>query len=220
MTSTPDHTCGGRTDGYGGFTCVRCGEYHPADHLDERTEKLPMDRKAVIDRMAEAKWEQYRAVDGQNRVPWERTIEIVRESLRAEVAEYLDASGLMEALSVRTSEVDYLDGEVKRLQAELRHLKGRPAVPGKPLEVQPRDELLVAINERDLLIESQQSMIRELDEKLAEMEADVERKDEALREMREVTRPCTRDTHRGAGSCDRCLIDEALAPQPAGAKPA
>ena len=45
-------------------------------------------------------------------------------------------------LAARTSELDYLDGELKRLQAEFRHYQGRPAVPGKPLEIQSRDELL------------------------------------------------------------------------------
>ncbi len=35
-----EHKCSGRTDGYGGFTCVSCGKYHE----NERYKKPPTDK--------------------------------------------------------------------------------------------------------------------------------------------------------------------------------
>lgn len=89
-----------------------------------------MDREAVIERMAIANvavqarpelWNQLWADSSSS--------EKYNAEIRAEAA--LDASGLLPHLEA--------------LQAELRHLKGRPAVPGKPLELQTRDELLAEV---------------------------------------------------------------------------
>lgn len=39
-----EHKCAGRTDGYGGFTCVRCGAYRTAEEQQsEAVQDLHLD---------------------------------------------------------------------------------------------------------------------------------------------------------------------------------
>jgi hypothetical protein len=52
-----EHTCAGRTDGYGGFTCVKCGEYHEAERYKKtQPDKLPVNNTV-------AKWRKLTVTD-------------------------------------------------------------------------------------------------------------------------------------------------------------
>ncbi|MDR3620505.1 MAG: hypothetical protein P4L85_14235 [Paludisphaera borealis] len=117
------------------------------------TTPLPMDRASVLDRMARAAFEA--DTGALKNFPAHLYTPLANAAL--------DASGLLERIA--------------GLEAELRHYQGRSAVPGKPLEIQSRDELLAAVRGMEALVQNADSIAKTnaaMARKLKQMETSLE----------------------------------------------